>query len=131
ILYWACVCGVAMAGSLLLVRRQALKDAEPFWSLPTRRVTQAFLPPFVAGVIISGICILYLDGAPNHLDKPLAMLWLPSSWVVLYGCAIHSAGFVMPRGMRIFGWVFVLGGCGLFALGIPDWTNPLNYGYGI
>ena len=42
-----------LAGSLVLVRRQALKESEPFWSPPTRRVTQAMLPPLVAGTIVS------------------------------------------------------------------------------
>ena len=31
----------------------------------------------------------------------------------------------MPRGMKMFGWAFVLGGCGLFALGVPDWPLPV------
>src|SRR5690349_17919897 len=53
ILFWACVGAVAVAGSFLLVRRQALKESEPFWSPPTRRVTQAMLPPLIAGFIIS------------------------------------------------------------------------------
>ncbi len=131
IFYWACACAVAMVGSFLLVRKQAIKESEPFWSPPTRRVTQAFLPPFIAGVIISGAAFSYINSAPNHLDKVLAFLWLPLSWLVLYGCAIHSAGFFMPRGMRIFGWVFVLSGASLFFVGIPDWSTPINYGYGI
>jgi hypothetical protein len=131
LIYWACVCGVALVGSFLLVRRQALKEAEPFWSPPTRRVTQAFLPPFFAAAAITIIAFLQLDSAPNHLDVIVAMWWLPLSWVVLYGCALHSAGCVMPRGMRVFGWIFVLCGSGLFALGIPDWTVPMNCGYGI
>jgi len=29
----------------------------------------------------------------------------------------------MPRGIKLFGWVFILGGCGLFALGTPDLPN--------
>ncbi len=37
----------ALTASLLLVRRQALKAAEPFWSPPTRRVSQAVLPAFL------------------------------------------------------------------------------------
>ena len=131
IVYWACFCGVAMAGSFLLVRRQALKDSEPFWSPPTRRVTQAFSPPFAAAVIISGVAFFYIDGAPNHLDKVIGFLWLPLIWVVLYGCAMHAAGLFMQRGMRIFGWVYVIAGAGLFCVGIPDWTGPLNYGFGI
>src|SRR5437763_13582429 len=56
ILYWACVALVAMAGSFVLVRRQALKASEPFWSPPTRRITQALLPPLVAGAIVAAIC---------------------------------------------------------------------------
>src|SRR5690242_12955533 len=42
--YWIGVGLGTVVGTLLLVRRQALKDAEPFWSPPTRRVTQAMLP---------------------------------------------------------------------------------------
>ena len=38
-IFWMSVGVVAVVGAFLLVRRQALKDAEPFWSLPTRRVT--------------------------------------------------------------------------------------------
>src|SRR5688572_28999792 len=50
VLFWSGVAAVALVGSLLLVRRQALKDAEPFWSPPTRRVAQAMLPPFTIGM---------------------------------------------------------------------------------
>ena len=59
------------------------------------------------------------------------MLWLPLIWVVLYGCAFHAAGFFMPRGMRLFGWAFIIGGCGLFAVGFPDWARPLDYAHGV
>ena len=31
VLAWAVVAAVALTGSFLLVRRQALKDSEPFW----------------------------------------------------------------------------------------------------
>jgi len=58
-------------------------------------------------------------------------VWLPLLWVVLYGCAFHAAGFFMPRGMKIFGWAFVVGGCGLFAAAVPDWASPLDYAHGI
>jgi hypothetical protein len=131
ILYWAGVGLLAVAGSFLLVRRQALKESEPFWSPPTRRVTQAMLPPLVAGLIISLVALGNIDSAPGNLGAGLGMLWLPLSWVILYGCAFHAAGFFMPRGMKVFGWAFVLGGCGLLALGIPDWTSRLNYAHGI
>jgi hypothetical protein len=129
ILYWAGVGVLAVSGSFLLVRRQALKESEPFWSPPTRRVTQAMLPPLVAGLIISTVAWLESSSTPE--STLLSLLWLPISWVVLYGCAFHAAGFFMPRGMRIFGWAFILGGCCLLAAGLPDRANLFSYAQGI
>ena len=129
LIFWACVGIVALAGSFLLVRRQALRESEPFWSPPTRRITQALLPPIVAGCILGIVVLIDIESAPPH--GLLAMFWLPLGWVVLYGCAIHAAGFFMPRGMKLFGWAFVLGGCGLFAVGIPGWASPSAYAHAI
>lgn len=131
VLYWAGVAVVAMTGSLLLVRRQALKDAEPFWSPPTRRVTQAFLPALAAGCCIGVVALLKADTAPAEVGHVMAMLWLPLAWVVLYGCGLHSSGFFTPRGLRCFGWALILGGCGAFACGIPDGMSRLDYAHGI
>jgi hypothetical protein len=131
ILYWAVIAVLALAGSFLLVRRQALRESEAFWSPPTRRVTQAFLPPLAAGSILGLLAFKHAETAPNQLGPAVAMLWLPLIWVVLYGCAIHAAGFFMPRGMKIFGWALILGGCVLLAVGIPDQVERLAYGHGI
>lgn len=131
ILFWAIVGVVALAGSFFLVRRQALKESEPFWSPPTRRVTQAFLPPLTAGFIITVVSFFVVKSAPQNLDTVLGMLWLPIAWVVLYGCALHAAGFFMQRGIKLFGWAFVIGGCALFAGGIPDWPKRADYAHSI
>ena len=131
ILFWAGVCVVAIAGSYLLVRRQALKESEPFWSPPTRRVTQALLPPLAAGLMISAVVFLRAGQAAGIGSSLAAMLWLPLVWVVLYGCAFHAAGFFMPRGMKVFGWAFIVGGCVLFAAGLQDWTRPLECAHGV
>jgi hypothetical protein len=131
IFFWAGVAVVAIGGSLGLVRRQALKAAEPFWSPPTRRVTQAMLPPVVAGLILSGLALTELSSAPAGLSEVIGMLWLPLGWIILYGCAFHAAGFFMPRGMRLFGWAFVLGGCGGFALGLSDGVSRAAMAHGL
>ena len=131
ILFWAGVGVVAMAGSFLLVRRQALKESDPFWSPPTRRVTQALLPPLLAGLMIGAVALVRAGSAPEPRDVLAGMLWLPLVWVVLYGCAFHAAGFFMPRGMKIFGWGFIIGGCGLFTVGLPEGVRPLDYTHGI
>src|SRR5436189_139697 len=94
--YWAGVGLTALAGSFVLVRRQALRESEPFWSPPTRRVTQAFLPPLAAGTIIA-IFIWVKESEPPLIGPAFTFHWLfpflPLTWVVLYGCAFHAAGF--------------------------------------
>ncbi len=126
IFYWSAAAAMAMAGSFLLVRRQAMKDSEPFWSPPTRRVTQAMLPALVAGGITSGILLLNASTGTQTVD-PL----LPCCWIILYGCAFHAAGFFLPRGMRLFGWAFVLAGCGLVALCLPLESHAREYAFGV
>jgi hypothetical protein len=130
ILLWTGVAVAAITGSFLLVRRQALKDAEPFWSPPTRRVTQALLPPLVAGFIMTVGAFLHEFPIPG-LGSQSIELWLPLSWVVLYGCALHAAGFFMPRGMKLFGWAFILGGCPLLAADLAGAAHAPGSAYAI
>jgi hypothetical protein len=104
---WMAVGLVCLIEGLLLIRRQALKEAEPFWSSPTRRVAQAVAPAFFAG-IISGLIFLWLEPG-----GALAVWLLVPGWMILYGCAMNAAGFFMPRGFKLFGWAFVLAGCAL------------------
>jgi hypothetical protein len=117
--FWLGTAVVAVAGALLITRRQALKDGEAFWSPPTRRVTQALLPPLTAGLCVSLVAILVLRfDAGNGFNLLLALVWL-----LFYGCALHAAGFFMPRGVRLFGWICIILACGsLFLAGIvrPD-----------
>ncbi|MFZ9854277.1 MAG: hypothetical protein ACO3I0_04090 [Limisphaerales bacterium] len=105
--FWMAAAVIASAMSLGIVRRQALGDREVFWSPPTRRVAEALLPPLLVG-LVCGIAVLVGGGATQGL-----VWWLPAVWMVLYGCAIHAAGFFVPRGMRRLGWIFVVTGCTL------------------
>lgn len=138
----------AVAGSFLLARRQALKDAEPFWSPPTRRVAQALLPPLFFGFVL-GLLLAMLEPGPrvpgsspgpesSGLLSPgagaaLGLFWLPLVWIALYGCALHAAGFFMPRGMKIFGWALVLASSLLGAIGVlgllEEWIRPPLFGH--
>jgi hypothetical protein len=120
--YWMGVSLVAIAGDYILVRRQALKDKEEFWSPPTRRVTQAVLPAFFVGMI-SG---LFFIGWLNFSKFPVLLALI---WVLLYGCALHAAGFFMPRGIRLFGWSFLVSGAALllFFMQLATWPDA-KYG---
>jgi len=98
--FWLGIAAAAVIGALLLVRRQALKDRETFWSPPTRRVTQALMPALTGGLLFSIVLMIF---NPGHLR------WLfifPNA--IFYGCAVHAAGFFMPRGMKLFGWAIIV-----------------------
>lgn len=97
VILWMATAIVAIAISYLLVRRQALKEEEPFWSPPTRRVTQALVPGFLAGGMAGILLLMGGDALP-----PVAWL-LAIAWILAYGCALHSAGFFMERGIKLFG----------------------------
>lgn len=118
--YWSGVGLLGVSGAYLMARQQALRDAEPFWSAPTRRVTQALLPPLFVGFVAST-----LAGIFSKSEARFAW-WVLPIWMVLYGCAIHAAGFFMPRGMKLFGWLFILIGCVLAVrFGLAGISAPL------
>ncbi|MGA2751593.1 MAG: hypothetical protein ABSG59_22735 [Verrucomicrobiota bacterium] len=126
--FWLAAAVVCLAEALLLIRRQALKDAEPFWSPPTRRVAQAVAPALSAGCAAGLVFLIIEPGGP------LAVWLLVPGWMVLYGCALHAAGFFMPRGFKLFGWGFIAMGCllgGALCLGGPPPVGGVNWAMGL
>ena len=111
ILFWLATGIVALGTSFLLVRRQALKDSEPFWSPPTRRVALALAPPLATGFLLA--CLVLIASSPGR-RWPMEPSALPGLWMILYGCAIYSAGFFMARGIRLLGAIFLL--CGVISI---------------
>ena len=105
---WVITAIFALSCSTLLVRQQALRESEPFWSPPTRRVVQALAPSFLIGAVSAGVLAKWEN---EVMTKEILVL----VWCLSFGTGIHAAGFFMPRGMRWFGWAFVLAGCGLIA----------------
>jgi hypothetical protein len=141
VFFWSGVAAVALAGAFLLVRRQALKDSEPFWSPPTRRVTQAMTPTFYVGALASAVMVFSGDTSSPKMIFIIVWCWA-------FGCGIHAAGFFMPRGIRWFGWIFIVFGgllllaalnpkmASLFMLNAPHWLmgaifGGLHLAYGI
>jgi hypothetical protein len=138
ILYWYVVGALAISGAFLMVRRQALKDAEPFWSPPTRRVARAMLPPLAAGFMLGALFALSeiapaAGAGPSTGLTPrwIYLICLPLLWVILYGCAVHASGFFMTRGMQLFGWIIIAGGCVSFLVGAPEESQIALVSYGI
>jgi hypothetical protein len=83
--------------------QMARQNHEPFWSRPARTVTLAFLPNFVAGVVLS--VVMCREG---RLDL------LPGIWMLLYGCGALAMSFFAPLSILVLGVAFVV--AGIFAL---------------
>jgi hypothetical protein len=145
IAYWFGVALLGLTGSLLLVRRQAIKTSEPFWSPPTRRVAQALLPALTIGFLVGAWLWLsmFVDdtsigGSTNAAGASRFHGWLAAIWAILYGCGLHAAGFFTSRGLRHFGWLFIAAGNMLLAWliyinrsqtpGFPWWQSHMLMG---
>jgi hypothetical protein len=125
VVYWMLVSLVAIAGAFFLVRRQALKSGEAFWSPPTRRIAQAMFPPLLVGCVLGLLVAL----STAHDQRGLAYLaFLAPAWGLLYGLALNAAGFFMPRGIKLFGWGFIVASLGMLVClplidGIDDYAH--------
>jgi hypothetical protein len=114
---WLAAAAVVIVGAFFIARKQALKDHEPFWSPPTRRVAQALMPALGAGMFIG---LAFLIEAENDVFFALILVW-----ALFYGCALHAAGFFMTRGMRLFGWIYIGCACALICYHLS--IMPLSY----
>lgn len=124
LLLWISAAVLAILSSLLLVRRQALQEREPFWTPPTRRVVSAMLPALFAGAVAT-VALAAIGMAPGTLAVAL-----PAAWLVCYGLAVHGAGFFTLRGIRQLGWAFTLAGEALaLAAIIPGFEPTLRHAH--
>ena len=95
---WLAAAAAAVAGAFFIARAQAIQHGESFWSPPTRRVAQALAPPLAAGLCL-GLAFIFAGIAGKFA--------LTFSWLLFYGCALLAAGFFMPRGVKLFGWIYI------------------------
>jgi hypothetical protein len=58
------------------------------------------VPPLASGLLLS-LGTLAFDPGPVRW-----LFVLPN--VLFYACAAHAAGFFMPRGMKLFGWLSIV-----------------------
>jgi len=117
--FWFAVAAATLTGALVVIRRQALRDKEPFWSPPTRRVAQAMLPALLIG-LLAGLALLFA-GAGFRATWALVPLWL-----ALHGAGLNAAGFFMPRGIKALGWAFIAAGT-LILLPILIWPERMEF----
>lgn len=115
--HWIVSAWVINAGALLIVRKQAINAKEPFLSSPTKRIALASAPGFLAGALLTGAIMTRFGSEPNIIP------WLISMWLLCYGCALCAAGFFMPRGIKLFGWLYLVLAAVMLFLYWPEWMK--------
>jgi len=89
-----------------------------------RRVAQAMFPALLIGFVLGLAAAAFLrQGSQAPAALPLVFVW-----TLLYGLALHAAGFFMPRGIRLFGWGFLAAGLIILGLMISNalWIVALD-----
>ena len=87
-----------LIGSLAMWQKARSSDSV-LNSLPARKFALGFLPPLIAGVVLTGL-ILY-RGSPELL---------PPVWITLYGAAVVTGGAYSVRPVPVMGWIFIVAG---------------------
>ena len=128
---WIVAALAAATSSFFIMRRQAVRAREPFFTTPTRRVIGAMHPPLTAGALLTLPALVKLALYPPDLTIRVLLPGLVCVWLACYGCGLNAAGQYSSRGVRILGWAFIGAGSVvamlhamnfLFSrLGSPDW----------
>ncbi len=118
-LVWVAEAVVAIAIAGWAMVRKARAGHTPLWSGPARRFGLAFLPPLVAGGLLT--VALYFSAQPR---------FIPGVWTLLYGTAVMTGGALSVRVVPLMGLAFVaIGAAALF--GPAAWGNGcLAAGFG-
>ena len=90
-------------GGTLMTRQSSLRGLT-FAGTPLRKFALCLLPALFGGAVMTAVHWSY-----GNLHA------IPGTWLLFYGCALHSAGFFMTRGIKWLGWIFI-SGAALFVL---------------
>lgn len=108
---WLAEATVALVIGGWALARKAHAANDPILSGPARRFGLSFLPPMIAGGLLT--IALYRAGVPHAL---------PATWLILYGAGVATAGAFSVRIVPVMGLCFMLvGAVALF--GPAAWGN--------
>ena len=109
---WLVDAAVAATIALVAMTSKARRAGAPLsTTAPAYRFALAFLPPLVAGVLLTGVFIWL--GLSTRL---------PGCWLLLYGTAVATGGAFSVRAVPIMGVCFM-------ALGVIGFAAPAPWGH--
>ena len=108
---WLIAAVMAVAVGVAAIARKARASNAPFIGAPLQRFALAYVPPIVAGAVLTPVF------AANGLTTKL-----PGCWLLLYGTALVAGGALSVRIVPFMGLAFMALGVAAFAA--PDtWGN--------
>ena len=110
-LIWFAEALVALAIAVLALRSKSKRLALSLQSRPARRALLSFMPPLIAGAVLTAVLYnLQIFGVT------------PGLWLLLYGAAVVTGGAFSVRIVPVMGLCFMF--VGVLALLAPaDWGN--------
>ncbi len=112
VLIWFADAGVAAAIALTAMTMKARRIGAPLSSAaPAYRFALAYLPPLVAGIVLTPVFATWEMGAR-----------LPGCWLLLYGTALATGGAFSVRIVPLMGLCFMV-------LGVAAFTAPAAWGH--
>jgi hypothetical protein len=112
VLIWLAEAGVAAAIALIAMTLKARRIGAPLSSAaPAHRFALAYVPPLVAGMVLTPVFVTYG-----------LMARLPACWLLLYGTAAATGGAFSVRVVPLMGLCFM-------ALGVVAFAAPASWGH--
>jgi hypothetical protein len=111
VMVWFGDAAVAAAMGLTAMSIKARRSGTPLSSAPAHRFALAFVPPLVAGVVLTAVFAMM--GLVARL---------PGCWLLLYGTAVATGGAFSVRIVPIMGLCFM-------ALGVVAFAVPAAWGH--
>ena len=109
---WLADAGVAVALGLAAMAWKARRAGISLTSAAARRFALAFVPPIMAGAVLTGVFVR------EHLSTRL-----PGCWLLLYGAAVTSGGTFSVRLVPVMGICFMV--LGVFSFVFPEDAGSL------
>jgi hypothetical protein len=109
---WLGEAAVAVAIAMATTTWKVRDHRVPLVSGPARKFALSFVPPMIAGALLTIVLVTRGEHA-----------MLPAVWMLLYGAAVVSAGTFSVRIVPVMGGCFMV--CGAIALLLPDLRNVL------
>jgi hypothetical protein len=116
LMVWLVEAGVAFAIAYSSIYRKARNKGLPLHSGPGRKFAVSFLPPAVAGLVLTIV-----------FARAGLLQFLPGTWLLLYGAGVTTGGAFSVAIVPVMGSCFMLAGAAAFAAPAA-WGNAFMVG---